>query len=78
MIIRSRLLQMFYFRFRRAAITPEEALDVLVAADMLALPRLVQLAELAMQPVRTRIGTRRTQTNIRPHAILSINTLRST
>lgn len=55
--MRSRLLQMFYFRSRRAAITPEEALDVLVAADMLALPRLVQLAELAMQPVRTRVRT---------------------
>ena len=36
----------------RARIAPEVALDVLVAADMLNLPRLVQLAEFALRPVR--------------------------
>lgn len=38
-------------------IPAEVALDVLVAADMLNLPRLVQLAEVALQPVRTHTYT---------------------
>lgn len=36
----------------RAYIHPEDAFDVLVAADMLSLPRLIQIAEFALQPVR--------------------------
>ena len=36
-----------------ATIAPEAALDVLIAADMLNLPRLIQLAETALEPVRS-------------------------
>lgn len=37
---------------RRARIAEEIAIEVLAAADMLGLPRLTSLAELALQPVR--------------------------
>lgn len=40
------------YLYRRASITHESALDVLIAADMLRLPRLVQLSEIALQAVR--------------------------